>query len=63
MRKSGMSEWNVSTLIELYQVLRLGSRRPDDAGRSSTLLGRPPIRFEQFARDHASAFHLTGLGG
>ena len=55
MRKSGMPDWSVSTLIELYQFFASGA-----AARTTEtlekLIGRPPIRFEQFARDHASIF-------
>jgi uncharacterized protein YbjT (DUF2867 family) len=55
MRKAGMPDWNVSTLIELYQFFASGAAaRTTDTIQQ--VIGRPPIRFEQFARDHASAF-------
>jgi uncharacterized protein YbjT (DUF2867 family) len=55
MRKSGMPDWNVSTLLELYRFFASGAAaRTTDTIQQ--LIGRPPVRFEQFARDFASAF-------
>jgi uncharacterized protein YbjT (DUF2867 family) len=55
MRKSGMPDWNVRAVGELYDFFASGQ-----AARVSYVIervtGRTPIRFEQFARDFASAF-------
>jgi uncharacterized protein YbjT (DUF2867 family) len=55
MLKTGMSEWNARAVAELYGEFAAGraARTTDTAER---ILGRPPIPFEQFARDHAAAF-------
>ena len=55
MRKAGMPDWNVRALGELYGFFASGqAARLSDAIERVT--GRPPIRFEQFARDFASSF-------
>ena len=55
MRDSGMSDWNVKALIDLYAFFAAGNAaRTTDAIEKVT--GSPPIRFEQFARDFAPAF-------
>ena len=55
MRKAGMPDWNVRALGELYGFFASGqAARLSDAIERVT--DRPPIRFEQFARDFASLF-------
>jgi uncharacterized protein YbjT (DUF2867 family) len=55
MLKSGMPEWNARAVTDLYGAFATGAyaRTTDTAGR---LTGKPPIPFEQFARDFAAAF-------
>ena len=55
MLGSGMPEWNARALSELYGVFATGqyARTTDTVRR---LLGREPVSFEQFAREHAAAF-------
>jgi uncharacterized protein YbjT (DUF2867 family) len=55
MRQSGMPEWNARAVAGLFGYFATGAA----AGVNDTiasLLGRPPIRFADFARDHAEAF-------
>ena len=55
MRQAGMSGWHVRALGELYAYFASGqAARVSDAIERVT--GRPPIRFDQFAKDFASAF-------
>jgi uncharacterized protein YbjT (DUF2867 family) len=55
MLKGGMPEWNAGAVTELYELFATGgaARTTDSVVR---ITGKPPIRFEQFARDHADAF-------
>lgn len=55
MLDAGMPEWFADGLNELYAWVREGGA----AGVTNTvakLTGKPPIRFEEFARDYAGAF-------
>jgi hypothetical protein len=50
-----MPDWNARAVGELYDFFASGqAARVSDAIERVT--GRTPIRFEQFARDFASAF-------
>jgi uncharacterized protein YbjT (DUF2867 family) len=55
MRRSGMPEWNARAVAELFRYFASGAaaRTTDTVAK---LLGRPPISFAQFAREHAGAF-------
>jgi uncharacterized protein YbjT (DUF2867 family) len=55
MLKAGTLEWNASAVIELYGYFASGvaSRTTDTIQK---LTGKPPISFEQFARDFAAEF-------
>jgi uncharacterized protein YbjT (DUF2867 family) len=55
MLKAGMPEWNARAVAELYGVFGCDvfATTTDVVER---VTGRPPIPFEQFARDHAAAF-------
>jgi uncharacterized protein YbjT (DUF2867 family) len=55
MLQAGMPEWNVDVLIDLYEVFASGaaSSVTDTVQR---VTGKPPIAFDQFARDHAATF-------
>lgn len=52
---AGVPEWSANALIDLQQLYRRGgaSAITHDVEQ---LLGRKPISFEQFSRDHAQAF-------
>ena len=52
---AGTPEWCVEAMLDLQRFYRDGkaSRTTDDVER---LLARPPITFDQFARDYAFAF-------
>jgi uncharacterized protein YbjT (DUF2867 family) len=55
MLKAGMPAWNAAAVTELYEVFATGqSAAITDVVQRLT--GRPPITFEEFARDHADAF-------
>jgi len=55
MRQMHMPEWNVKALSDLYDYFASGAAASvTDTVRQ--LLGRPPITFEQFCRDHQAAF-------
>ena len=55
MRQAHMPEWNVKALMDLYAYFATGKAAlVTDTVRQ--LLGRPPISFEQFCRDHRSFF-------
>ena len=55
MRKSGMPEWNVRVVTELLGYFASGAAATVTNAIPS-LLGRPAISFEQFAKDHRAAF-------
>lgn len=55
MRKTGMPEWNVKALSDLYTYFATGSAAMV-TDTVQQLLGRPPITFEQFCRDHRTVF-------
>jgi uncharacterized protein YbjT (DUF2867 family) len=54
-RKTGMPDWNVRTITELFGYFASGAAATvtDTVPR---LLGRPAIAFEQFANDHRALF-------
>ena len=55
MLKSGMPEWNARAVSELYEVF--ADNWPTTVGDVvEKVTGRPPIAFDQFARDHVEAF-------
>jgi uncharacterized protein YbjT (DUF2867 family) len=55
MRKSGMPEWNARAVTDLYATFVAGvaARTTDTVER---ITGSKPISFDQFARDHVTAF-------
>jgi uncharacterized protein YbjT (DUF2867 family) len=55
MLQAGMPEWNANAVTDLYAVFASGAAART-TGTVARLLGRPPIPFERFARDHAAAF-------
>jgi uncharacterized protein YbjT (DUF2867 family) len=55
MKAAGMPEWLIEALIELIQIKRAGNAQTISTD-VEPLLGRRPIAFEQFARDHVEAF-------
>jgi uncharacterized protein YbjT (DUF2867 family) len=55
MRRSGMPPWNARAVAELYTLFAAGEAARQ-TGTVSELLGRPPISFDEFARDYAPAF-------
>lgn len=55
MRQSGMSEWSVRVVAELLAYFASGAAA-DVSDTIPRLLGRPAISFEQFVKDHRSAF-------
>jgi uncharacterized protein YbjT (DUF2867 family) len=55
MRDAGMPEWDAHAVVELYGYFATGAAA-GVTGTVETILGRPPISFAQFAREHASAF-------
>jgi uncharacterized protein YbjT (DUF2867 family) len=55
MLASGMPEWNATAVTELYGAFATGRyARTTDAVERIT--GKPPISFEQFARENAAVF-------
>jgi uncharacterized protein YbjT (DUF2867 family) len=55
MGGAGMPQWQVEGLMELYGLFKAGSLSAvSPALREVT--GEEPVRFEQFARDHAGSF-------
>lgn len=55
LRESGLSPWVVEVVLELYALSRAGGAARVTSGVRD-LIGRDPISFEQFARDHAQHF-------
>ena len=55
MRRSGMPEWNVRVVAELLGYFA-GGAASSVTDTVPQLLGRPAISFEQFVKDHRSAF-------
>jgi uncharacterized protein YbjT (DUF2867 family) len=55
MRQSGMPEWSVRVVADLLAYFASGAAATV-TGTVPRLLGRPAISFEQFAKDHRSAF-------
>jgi len=55
MQAASLPEWLIDALIELIQVKRAGYLQSISADVEPQL-GRQPITFEQFARDHVEAF-------
>lgn len=55
MLRAGMPDWNARELRSLYGAFAAGGfeRTTDAVGR---VVGRPPIPFDRFAREHAAAF-------
>ncbi len=55
LRESGLSPWLVEVILELHALSRSGgAARVTSAVRG--MIGRHPVSFEQFARDHAQLF-------
>jgi uncharacterized protein YbjT (DUF2867 family) len=52
---AGTPEWSADALVDLQQLYRQGGAS-EVTGDVEQLLGRKPIRFEQFSRDYAAAF-------
>jgi hypothetical protein len=52
---SGLSPERVERLIGFYRLVRQGFCAPVSSD-IETVLGRPPISFAEFARDHASCW-------
>jgi uncharacterized protein YbjT (DUF2867 family) len=55
MLQSGMPAWNARAVSELYAYFATGATALT-TDTVATVLGRPPIRFDQFAREHADMF-------
>jgi uncharacterized protein YbjT (DUF2867 family) len=55
MADAGMPAWQVTALVELQEYYFTGKAAKVE-GVAQQLLGRPPIRFDQFLADNASAF-------
>jgi len=55
MRQSGMPEWSVRAVTELLGYFASGAAATV-TNTIPSLLGRPAISFEQFAKDHRAAF-------
>jgi uncharacterized protein YbjT (DUF2867 family) len=55
MRAAGMPEWLVEALLELIEIKREGYFQTISSD-VEPVIGRKPITFEQFARDHVEAF-------
>jgi hypothetical protein len=55
MLQSGMSAWNAEALAKLFETFITGIAA-HTTNRVELLTGKKPISFEQFARDHATAF-------
>jgi uncharacterized protein YbjT (DUF2867 family) len=55
MRKAGMPEWNAAAVTEIYGAFATGAFA-HTTNVMAQVTGRPPTRFEQFARDHAGLF-------
>ena len=55
MKSMGMDEWFVDSMMELYEITRMGyASQVSSAVEEVT--GRKPISFSQFARDYAGSF-------
>lgn len=52
---AGLPEWSADALVDLQEFYRAG-KASEVTGEVEQLLGRKPISFEQFSRDHARAF-------
>jgi hypothetical protein len=55
MKKIGIGDWWINTIIEVYQFYKSGLQAnvsPD----VEEVTGRKPIPFSQFANEHADAF-------
>jgi hypothetical protein len=55
MMGAGVPEWPVDALLDLMRFYREGKASTVDPTLEK-LIGRPAIRFDQFARDYAGAF-------
>jgi uncharacterized protein YbjT (DUF2867 family) len=55
MLKAGMPAWNAAAVAELYGAFAAG-QFADTTDVVAKVTGRPPLSFEQFARDHAALF-------
>lgn len=55
MLRAGMSPWSATAVMELFGVFASG-RYADTTDTVARITGRPPITFEQFARDFAGVF-------
>ncbi|WP_257456613.1 SDR family oxidoreductase [Archangium lipolyticum] len=55
LARSGLSPERIERLIGFYRLVRQGFCAPVSSD-IETVLGRPPISFERFARDHASCW-------
>ena len=55
MKKIGISDWWINTIIEIYQFYKSGLQAhvSPDVGE---VTGNKPISFSQFANEHADAF-------
>ena len=51
----GMNEWMVKVILELFEM-SASDEAAEVTGDVERLIGRPPIRFEDFARDFSHAF-------
>jgi uncharacterized protein YbjT (DUF2867 family) len=56
-RRIGEPPWRISALLALASYQRAGGATEQVTSTVEELTGRPPRTFEEFARDHASAFH------
>ena len=56
MKNTGMEDWLVDALLEIYNIIRSGYASQTTA-IIEQITRRKPISFEQFVRDYASFFN------
>jgi uncharacterized protein YbjT (DUF2867 family) len=55
MKSMGMNEWFINSMMELYDITRMGYASQVSSAIEE-ITGRKPISFSQFARDYAESF-------
>jgi uncharacterized protein YbjT (DUF2867 family) len=55
MKSMGMNEWFINSMMELYEITRMGYAL-QVISTVEEVTGRKPISFSQFARDYAESF-------
>ena len=56
LRRAGEPVWRIAALLAIASYQRAGGATEQVTATVEELTGRPPLTFEQFARDHAAAF-------